>query len=263
MRRVRHDAAAAKARDFIVVTCEHGGNRIPTEYASLFRGWHRVLGSHRGYDAGALVMARELAAALGAPLVASTVSRLLVDLNRSLSNSRAWSAATRSLPPDERQRVIQRHYAPHHRRVRAIVDEAIASGCRVVHVASHSFTPVLDGQARTCDIGLLYDPARRGEAVLANRWKAAFAEREPRLRVRRNYPYAGKGDGLTRSLRQRFPAARYVGIELEINQAFVRDNGRAWRDMRACVTSTLLVALGRDPARTRAAGLKLPRRSAK
>ena len=258
---MRHDAASAKGRDFIVVTCEHGGNRIPREYASLFRGWHRVLRTHRGYDAGALVMARELAAALRAPLVASTVSRLLVDLNRSLSNPRAWSAATRALPPDRKRRVVARHYAPYHRRVAAIVGEAIASGCRVVHVASHSFTPVLDGHARTCDIGLLYDPARAGEAALAQRWKAAFAEREPRLRVRRNYPYAGKGDGLTRSLRRRFPPARYVGIELEINQAFVRDGGRAWRDVRACVVSTLQAALG--PARTRAAGLKLSRSSAR
>ena len=54
---------------------------------------------------------------LARPLVASTVSRLLVDLNRSLSNPRAWSEATRSLPPAEKQRLVRRHYAPHHRRV--------------------------------------------------------------------------------------------------------------------------------------------------
>ena len=222
-----------------------------------------MLASHRGYDAGALRMATALATALDAPLVTSTVSRLVVDLNRSVGHRHHFSAFTRTLAKAERAAIVAAHYRPYRDQVEDRVGTIVARGRRTVHISAHSFTPVLDGQARTCDIGLLYDPARRGEAVLANRWKAAFAEREPRLRVRRNYPYAGKGDGLTRSLRQRFPAARYVGIELEINQAFVRDNGRAWRDMRACVASTLLVALGRDPARTRAAGLKLPRRSAK
>ena len=57
-------------------------------------------------------MARDLAAVLRAPLAASTVSRLLVDLNRSLSNPRAWSAATRSLQPAEKA-------APHRALLRA------------------------------------------------------------------------------------------------------------------------------------------------
>jgi len=111
--------------DFIVVTCEHGGNRIPREYAGLFRGWQPILRSHRGYDAGALVMARDLAAALHAPLAASTVSRLLVDLNRSTSNPRVWSDATHSLTSADKERVIQRYHAPHHAMVATIVDKAM------------------------------------------------------------------------------------------------------------------------------------------
>lgn len=155
-------AARARVRDFIVVTCEHGGNRIPPQYAGLFRGWQRVLRSHRGFDAGALAMSRDLANELRAPLVASTMSRLLVDLNRSLSNPRAWSAATRPLQLAEKQRLIKRYYSPYHYKVATIVSDAIASGRRVIHVSSHSFTPVLDGHARMSDVGLLYDPARSG-----------------------------------------------------------------------------------------------------
>lgn len=234
------------ARDLILVTCEHGGNRIPREYASLFRGWQRALRSHRGYDAGALAMARDLAASLHAPLVASTVSRLLVDLNRSLANPSVWSPATRSLLSGEKLRIVHRHYAPHYRRVVAIADEAVFSGRRVIHVASHSFTPVLDGKVRTADVGLLYDPARPREAALSALWKAALAERAPELRVRRNYPYAGKGDGLTRFLRRRYPASRYVGIEIELNQAFVQDGGKPWRHLRESVATTLQSALLRS-----------------
>ena len=58
-----------------------------------------------------------------------------------------------------------------------------------------------------------------------------IARRE--LRVRRNYPYAGKGDGLTSYLRRRFPPGAYVGIELEVNQSIVFAAGRRWTALRA------------------------------
>ncbi len=232
-------------RDFIVVTCEHGGNRIPLEYAGLFRGWQPILRSHRGYDAGPLVMARDRATGLRAPLAASTVSRLLVDLNRSPSNPRVWSDATRSLTPSDKERVLQGHYAPYHAMVAAIVGKAVASGRRVIHLSSHSFTPVLRGRTRTADVGLLYDPERPGEMKLAAIWKTVFAEQHPRLRVRRNYPYAGNGDGLTRSLRRSFPPKRYVGIELELNQALVLGDAKTWRALRRGAVATLQAALRR------------------
>lgn len=54
----------------------------------------------------------------------------------------------------------------------------------------------------------------------------AFAPRAPGLRLRRNHPYRGRGDGLTAWLRQHHPDAAYVGIELELNQRFVLQ-GRA------------------------------------
>jgi predicted N-formylglutamate amidohydrolase len=206
-------------RDFYVVTCEHGGNRIPAAYAELFHGWQARLSSHRGYDPGALVMARDLAAALQAPLVASTVSRLLIDLNRSLSSPQVWSEATCALSPTQQTG----HRVAPLRALPAAADgdrgDAVAAGQRVIHVSSHSFTPVLDGQVRNADVGLLYDPARSGEVAVAARWKAAFAEQAGELRVRRNYPYQGKDDGLTSAMRRRFPPDQYVGIEIELNQA--------------------------------------------
>lgn len=230
-------------RDLIMVTCEHGGNRIPVEYADLFRGWHAVLRTHRAYDAGALIMARDLAVVLRAPLVVSRVSRLLIDLNRSLSNRHAWSDLTRTLPPAEKQSLVLRHYAPYRRRVAALVAEGVAAGHRVLHLSSHSFTPVLDGRVRTADVGLLYDPARSGEVALATRWKNAFAEQAPELRVRRNYPYAGRNDGLTSFLRRRFSSGRYVGMEIELNQALVHAGARQWRQLRRAVITTLQTAL--------------------
>ena len=113
--------------------------------------------------------------------------------------------------------------------------QAVARRRRVIHISSHSFTPELDGKVRRADVGLLYHPGRQGEALLCARWKAALSAVAPELRVRRNYPYAGKGDGLTSHLRRRFPPGAYVGVELEINQSIVVKAGRRWTALRAPV----------------------------
>jgi predicted N-formylglutamate amidohydrolase len=230
------------ATDTFLVTCEHGGNRIPAPFQRMFRGRRALLASHRGYDAGALVMARDLAKAFNAPLVASTVSRLLVDLNRSVRHPRLFSAATRATPKEVRETIVERHYRPYRDRVEQFVEEWVSRGRRVIHISSHSFTPRLDGNVRRADIGLLYDPRRRGEMELCARWKISLAENSPALRIRRNYPYAGKGDGLTAYLRKRFSPAAYVGIELEINQAIVHGAGRRWASVRGAVIDSLRAA---------------------
>jgi predicted N-formylglutamate amidohydrolase len=228
--------------DSFLVSCEHGGNRIPAPYRSLFRGYDALLDTHRGYDFGALVMARALARALRAPLVTSTISRLLIDLNRSIGHPRVFSAATRGAPASLRANIAERHYWPYRLRVERLVRQSVSRRRRVIHISSHSFTPELDGKVRSADVGLLYHPGRRGEAELCARWKSSLAELAPQLRVRRNYPYAGKGDGLTSYLRQRFAPSVYVGIELEINQSIVLAAGRRWTALRSSLIDSLRTA---------------------
>ena len=77
---------------------------------------------------------------------------------------------------------------------------------------------------------------------LCARWKASLAAFAPGLRVRRNYPYAGKGDGLTSHLRLRFPSNAYVGIELEINQRIVLVAGPRWTALRRLLIESLRAA---------------------
>jgi predicted N-formylglutamate amidohydrolase len=225
-----------------LITCEHGGNRIPARHRRLFRGRRPLLDSHRGYDPGALVMANALAAAFRAPLVSSTVSRLLVDLNRSIGHPRLFSEATRCAPPRLRSEIVDRHYRPYREEVERLVGRTVSRGRRVIHISSHSFTPELHGRLRCADVGLLYDPGRRAEAVLCARWKASLAACAPELLVRRNYPYAGKGDGLTSHLRRHFTGGAYVGIELEVNQGIVLAAGRRWTALRGALIESLRMA---------------------
>ena len=188
-------------------------------------------------------MARQLSASFAAPLVASTVTRLLVDLNRSVGHPRLHVEAVRSLSREGRQQILADHYLPYRTRVENLVGQAIARGRRVVHISSHSFTPELNGKVRTADVGLLYDPARPGELHLSARWKAALARAAPQLRVRRNYPYAGTDDGFMPCLRRRFRPADYVGIEIEINQEIIVGAPRRWTEVRATMIDSLRVAL--------------------
>ena len=237
------------AIDSFLITCEHGGNRILAPYGRLFRGQSALLDSHRGYDPGALVLARTLARAYRAPLVTSTISRMLIDLNRSPGHPQLHSKATRGAPAALRAQIVQDHYLPYRVRVERLVTQAILRGRRVIHISSHSFTPELNGKVRGADVGLLYDPGRRGEAELSAHWKAALAACAPQLHVRRNYPYAGKGDGLTSYLRRRFPNSAYVGIELEVNQRIVYAAGRRWMALRRILIESLRAACATNQTR--------------
>jgi predicted N-formylglutamate amidohydrolase len=228
--------------DNLIITCEHGGNRVPAPYRPLFRGQKALLDSHRGYDPGSLVMAKALAGAFAAPLVSSTVSRLLIDLNRSIGHPQLFSAVTRAAPAEIRSQIVDEHYRPYRTQAEHLIAQAVARGHRAIHISSHSFTPELDGKVRGTDVGLLYHPARRGEAELCARWKETLAALAPDLRIHRNYPYAGKGDGLTSHLRMRFTPGDYVGIELEVNQGIVFAAGRRWTALRRTLIDSLRTA---------------------
>lgn len=223
--------------DCLVLTCEHGGNRIPRPYAYLFRGSAKLLASHRGWDRGALQLARLLARELRSPLLAVTWSRLFVEANRSPTNRRIWSDLTKGLPYEERQHILERWWRPHREQVERAVADAIARGYRVMHIAVHSFTPELDGEIRNADVGLLYDSRRKQEAAFSRGWATALRGINPALRVRLNYPYAGAADGLTTWMRRHHPQSRYLGVELEINQAIV-DTPR-WRRVQRDIAQSL------------------------
>src|SRR6056297_462872 len=90
----------------VLVSAEHGGNHVPEPYEGLFRGQEDLLASHRGWDPGTAGLARQLAAALDAPVLVADVTRLLVDLNRSAHHPRVFSELTRALQRTERSTLL-------------------------------------------------------------------------------------------------------------------------------------------------------------
>ncbi len=205
----------------ILLTCEHGGNDVPDEYRHLFEDAHHVLETHRGWDIGILPFAEVMAKILRAPLLSSTVSRLLVELNRSLGHRQLFSEFSTRLPHDARRELLQKYYFPHREMVSQAVQNARAYG-RVYHITVHSFTPELNGHVRNADITFLYDYRRKSEATLAKYWQALLQQKLP-VRVRRNYPYRGHTDGLESALRKHWQEKDYVGLCVEVNQKHLVD----------------------------------------
>lgn len=207
-----------RAAQAVILTCEHASNQIPPEWRYLFEGQQRVLDSHRGYDIGSLAVARQLAKILRQSLYAAQWSRLLIDLNRSPGHPRLFSEFTRPLSAIQRSLIIEQYYRPYRDQVTAAIGDHIGQGYQVLHIGVHSFAPQLGAQIRNADIGLLYDPARLMEQQLCIRWQQAIRNFRPDLRVRRNYPYTGIADGFIPSLRKKYDARDYLGVELEIIQ---------------------------------------------
>ncbi len=216
---------------------------MPKEHAALFAGAADVLVTHRGYDIGALEVARALGRRVGVTPFTATTTRLVVDLNRSPGNRNVWSQYTRALTPAQRAAALAKHYWPYRDAVEECVAAAIGARETVLHVSAHSFTPVLRGEARNCDVGFLYDPRRRGEARFVEAWYAALGAAAPALVLRRNYPYRGVSDSLVTELRRRYGSRGYVGMELEVNQKHV--GSRDWRTLLKVLAATLQAALQR------------------
>jgi len=216
-----------------LITCEHASRAVPRRWRALFAPHRDLLESHRGWDPGSLALGRALARRLQAPLLAGRATRLLVDLNRSAGHPKRFSEITAPLPAAERERIERDWWAPHWRAFRAELDRLPG---RIVHIACHSFTPVLDGLVRETDVGLLYDPSRAGERQFALALAKAIGLRRPAWRVRMNRPYRGTANGIGQQHRRHCPDSRLVTLELEVSQAIVAA-GRWPADRRALVAA--------------------------
>lgn len=206
----------------LVLTCEHASNFIPEEYRYLFKDAGTVLYFHRGYDPGAFDLFQDLV-----PLADFSqhqeISRLLVEVNRSIGHPLLFSEFSKGLSKTDKAVVLDHYYFPYRNQVKAAIRKFIEKGEKVLHFSVHSFTPKLNGIIRKTDIGLLYDPSRTEEKAFCKRFKEVLNTHLPGLRIRYNYPYLGKADGLTTSIRKEIPE-NYAGIELEVNQKYVEKN---------------------------------------
>jgi predicted N-formylglutamate amidohydrolase len=207
-----------KMKPTIVISCEHGGNTVPSAYAHCFHGAHAVLQSHRGWDPGAVGVAQGLAHALSAPIKTCQATRLLIEPNRSLGHPELYSEFTLHLTQPSKDHLLETIYHPFRN---SVIEDVRESPKPVLHLSVHSFTPIWNDVVRTVDIGLLFDPGRKLEVHCAEQLRAVLRKMLEDYQIKFNEPYRGIDDGFTTYLRTQFPDEAYAGIEIEINQKFV------------------------------------------
>lgn len=222
----------------ILITAEHASYAIPARWKDRFKASPDLLSSHRGWDRGSLPMARALSQAMNAELIPGRWSRLLVDLNRSEKHPRRFSEFSQALSIRERDTLTKTVWRPHWQTYADFVHRAPH---RVVHLACHSFTPELDGQVRSTDIGLLHDPGRPDEDAFCKLLQSEIRARAPELAVHRNRPYRGTSDGIGSWHRRHFGDDRLITLEIELNQRFAA--GPRAASIREMITEAVRAAL--------------------
>jgi predicted N-formylglutamate amidohydrolase len=226
MRRKDYDSPDVK----LIVSCEHASNAVPDD---LHLGVPKeALHDHHAWDPGAGEVATHLAEELGAPLFLGEYSRLVADLNRPgdlpqvvPENSFGLRVPeNEGLTEEERQHRIARYHLPYWSAVTAEIERGLEDDGRVLHVSVHSFTPEYQGVIRAVSIGVMFDP----DYPLENQLGTAMVHhlRELGFVSEVNEPYDGRAAALTTSCRNRFPAERYAGIEIEINQRHLHELDR-------------------------------------
>ena len=157
-----------------VFACDHAGRRVPRALGDLGLAPEHFE-RHIAYDIGIEPVARKLAAAFDAPLVAQRYSRLVIDCNRPThvpASIPTISEATpipgnEGLAPAAREARIAALFRPYHDTLEGILEARATAGIPTILIAMHSFTPVYNGASRPWRLGLLYDrDARLAGAML-------------------------------------------------------------------------------------------------
>ena len=154
----------ADSRSPVVFVADHAGRRLPRRLGDL--GLPAAdLERHIAYDIGILPVARSLARAFDAPLVAQVYSRLVVDCNRPthVAQSIPETSELTEIPgnlrlPDAARRArIEALFRPYHGAIEALLEARAQARRPTVLIAMHSFTPVFLDVPRPWLIGLLYN----------------------------------------------------------------------------------------------------------
>lgn len=206
----------------LIISCEHASAHVPADYHHIFFDEPDILSTHRALDMGAITVAKQCAT-LASFACYGKVTRLLIDLNRSLTHRAVFSKFSRRLTQAERDALVENYYQPYRQNLLKHIQQGIFQGKKVIHISVHSFTPIWQDALRTTELGLLYDPKHSSEISFVKQWQAKLQQLMPAWRIRRNYPYRGVSDGVTTWLRREFPSSKYIGIELEMNQALFQD----------------------------------------
>jgi len=203
----------------VLLVCDHASNRFPRSLGTMGLDYlNRV--SHIALDIGAGAVANALAENLGATAVICQYSRLIVDCNRELVDDSAFLECSDSvdvpgnhdLQESEKERRASEIYWPYHNAIKDQIVRLKKHGIDPVVISIHSFTPVINGNDREWEIGVLWDK----DSVTAEIFLTKLVESG--YLVGDNKPYSGKdAEDFTIDFHAESDGLPHVGIEISQN----------------------------------------------
>ena len=180
-----------EGRSKFVIVVDHASSRIPRALGNLGLT-PAQLQQHIAWDIGALAVARDVAKALDAPLVAQNYSRLVIDCNRDPKEATSIPAVSEStevpgnIGLSDEQKLARRRgiFDLYHDRIRALLDARVASNRPTILVAQHSMTNIYKGIRRDMHAAVLYNRDRRFAGLVLDALR-----RETGLIIGDNQPY--------------------------------------------------------------------------
>jgi predicted N-formylglutamate amidohydrolase len=213
-----------QGRSNFVIVVDHASPRIPRRLRDLGLP-PSELQRHIAWDIGALAVARQVAAALDATLVAQNYSRLVIDCNRDpkVPSSIPTLGESIEIPGNiglSDEEIAARRaevFDPYHDHVRALLDERLAAGRPTILVAQHSMTNIFKGVRREMHAEVLYNRDRRFAGLVLD-----MLRREPGLFIADNEPYR-VSDETDYTIPRHGEARGLPHVEIEIRQDLVSE----------------------------------------
>jgi len=210
-----------------LITADHASNGVPPDVNGGSLGLSdQDMDRHIAWDPGSAGVSIGLGELLGAPVIMSNFSRLVIDPNRGEDDPTLLMKiydgtiipANRHADEEEIERRLNAYYRPYHGAI------ARMAGRRddTIYVAIHSFTRQLRGrEPRPWHIGILYGNDTRFALPLLRRLRA-----EPGLCVGENEPYGGHLDG--DSVDKHAIQPQRVNVLVEIRNDLIRTDAQQW-----------------------------------
>ena len=200
----------------VLLVCDHASNRFPRSLGTMGLDYlDRV--SHIALDIGVNAVAKALADNLGATAVLCQYSRLIVDCNRELIDDSAFLECSNgvdvpgnhNLQESEKERRASEIYWPYHNAIKDQIARLKKHGINPVVISIHSFTPVMNGNNREWEMGVLWDKdPLTAEIFLTRLVEAGYL-------VGDNKPYSGKDpEDFTIDYHAESTGLPHVGIEI-------------------------------------------------
>lgn len=177
----------------ILLVCDHASCRFPRALGDMgLDPFARRC--HLAIDIGAGELTESLAARLGVTAVLQNYSRLIVDCNRQLMDPGAFLEygdgilvpGNRNLHQEDKDRRAEALYWPYHRAIDQQIERLGKVGPPPAFIAIHSFTPVMNGESRAWQMGVLWDKDERLREIFLEGFRDAG------YYVGDNVPYSGK-----------------------------------------------------------------------